>query len=86
MSSATPEKILRALSPGNCRLLAIIGRHHPENISELCRLALRSQPNVSRSLAALEEAGVISMVGSRTRRPVLVSSEVVIDLAALQSD
>ncbi|MEF2553496.1 ArsR family transcriptional regulator [Aurantimonas sp. A2-1-M11] len=86
MLSPTPEQILRALTPNNCRLLALISKYRPESVAALCGLADKSQSNVSRSLAALEEVGVISMVGSRTKKPELASEQVVIDLAALQGD
>ncbi|WP_352808161.1 helix-turn-helix domain-containing protein [Mesorhizobium sp. M0909] len=65
--SCAPEEILRALTPENCRLVALIHRYRPQSITELCRLAARPQPNVSRSLAALERAGIVSMAGSRPK-------------------
>jgi predicted transcriptional regulator len=83
--SYSPEEILRALTPENCRLVALIHRHRPQSITELCRLASRPQPNVSRSLAALERAGIVSMVGSRPKRPELAVQRVTIELAELQN-
>ncbi|TIO07768.1 helix-turn-helix domain-containing protein [Mesorhizobium sp.] len=83
--SYSPEEILRALTPENCRLVALIHRHRPQSITELCRLASRPQPNVSRSLAALERAGIVSMVGSRPKRPELAVLRVTIELAELQN-
>ncbi|TKB94909.1 MAG: ArsR family transcriptional regulator [Mesorhizobium sp.] len=74
--SCAPEEILRALTPENCRLVALIHRYRPQSITELCRLAARPQPNVSRSLAALERAGIVSMVGSRPKRPELAVQRV----------
>jgi predicted transcriptional regulator len=82
--SHTPEQILRALTPENCRLVALIYRHRPQSITELCRLAARPQPNVSRSLAVLERAGIVSMIGSRPKRPELAVQRVTIDLVDLQ--
>ncbi|WP_352990839.1 helix-turn-helix domain-containing protein [Mesorhizobium sp. M0904] len=83
--SCAPEEILPALTPENCRLVALIHRYRPQSITELCRLAARPQPNVSRSLAALERAGIVSMAGSRPKRPELVVQRVTIDLAELQN-
>ncbi|MER8709539.1 helix-turn-helix domain-containing protein [Mesorhizobium sp. M1088] len=78
-----PEETLRALTPENCRLMALIHRYRPQSITELCRLAARPQPNVSRSLAALERAGIVSMAGSRPKRPEFAVQRVTIDLAEL---
>ncbi|MER9627321.1 hypothetical protein [Mesorhizobium sp. M0296] len=83
--SCAPEEILRALTPENCRLVALIHRYRPQSITELCRLAARPQPNVSCSLAALERAGIVSMAGSRPKRPELAVQRVTIDLAELQN-
>jgi predicted transcriptional regulator len=74
-----------ALTPENCRLVALIHRHRPQSITDLCRLASRPQPNVSRSLAVLERAGIISMVGTRPKRPELAVERVTIQLVDLQS-
>ncbi|TPJ29280.1 helix-turn-helix domain-containing protein [Mesorhizobium sp. B2-7-2] len=83
--SRTPEQILRALTPENCRLVALIHRHRPQSVTELCNLAARPQPNVSRSLAILERAGIISMTGSRPKRPELAVQRVTIELVDLQN-
>lgn len=85
-ASHTPEDILRALTPKNCQLLKLIQRHQPQSVTELCRLAARPQPNVSRSLALLERAGIVSMVGTRPKRPELALSHVTIDLIELLGD
>lgn len=84
--SHKPEQVLRALTPENCRLVALIHRYRPQSITELCRLAARPQPNVSRSLAALERAGIVSMVGTRPKRPELAVRRVTIELLELQAD
>ena len=83
-SMPTPEEILRALTPENCRLVALICRHRPQSISALSELAARPQPNVSRSLATLEHAGIISLVGTRPKRPELAVTELKIELHNLQ--
>ena len=79
-----PEKVLRALTPENCRILALIHRHKPESIASLSRLADRPQPNVSRSLGVLEDAGLICLVGSRPKRPELLITELRINLEELR--
>lgn len=83
--SYSPEQILRALTPENCRLLALIYRHRPQSVTELCRLASRPQPNVSRSLARLERAGIVTMVGARPKKPQPSVRRVTIELTDLQS-
>jgi len=80
----TPEQVLRALTPENCRLVGLIHRHRPQSVTELCRLAERPQPNVSRSLAVLERAGIVSLVGTRQKRPELAVESVTIELVDLQ--
>ena len=59
--------------------------HRPQSVTELCRLAARPQPNVSRSLAILQRAGIISMTGSRPKRPELAVERVTIELLDLQN-
>jgi predicted transcriptional regulator len=83
-STPTPEEILRALTPENCRLVALICRHRPQSISALSKLAVRPQPNVSRSLATLEHAGIVSLVGARPKRPELAVTELKIELRNLR--
>lgn len=79
-----PEKVLRALTPENCRILALIHRYKPESVARLSRLANRPQPNVSRSLGVLEDAGLICLVGSRPKRPELQIAELRINLGDLR--
>ncbi|WP_334196910.1 helix-turn-helix domain-containing protein (plasmid) [Sinorhizobium chiapasense] len=83
MEKPRPEQVLRALTPENCRLLALIHRHKPESVASLSRLADRPQPNVSRSLGMLEEVGIICLVGSRPKRPELAVTELRISLDEL---
>jgi len=78
-----PEQVLRALTPENCRLLALIHRHKPDSIASLSRLADRPQPNVSGSLGVLEEAGIVCLVGSRPKRPELAVTVLRISLEEL---
>ena len=64
VSNVNQTAILKVLTPENRRLTALIFRHKPDSIGSLCKLAGRAQPNVSRALASLEEAGIVKMVGS----------------------
>ena len=47
--------------PSHRDLLGLIGRERPESIGRLSELAGRAQPNVSRSLSALVEAGLVEV-------------------------
>jgi predicted transcriptional regulator len=61
-SKPTEETRIEALSsPGNRELLGIIATKQPRSISELATLAGRLQPNVSRSLNALNRAGLLTV-------------------------
>lgn len=48
-------------TPGNRELLGLIALRRPQSISELSELAGRAQPNVSRSLTALINAGLVQV-------------------------
>jgi DNA-binding transcriptional ArsR family regulator len=48
-------------APGNRELLGLIAQRQPQSISELSELAGRAQPNVSRSLTALIQAGLVEV-------------------------
>lgn len=48
-------------TPGHRMLLATIAQHAPNSIGELSALVDRAQPNVSRSLAALVRAGLVTI-------------------------
>lgn len=61
------EQVIRALTPENFRLVTLIHRPSPQSVTELCTLAARPQPNVSRSLAALERVSIVAMPGSRPK-------------------
>ncbi|PZQ12317.1 MAG: hypothetical protein DI565_15900 [Ancylobacter novellus] len=86
MTAPSNEDVLRALSPENCKLIALIHRHRPSSVTELCSLAGRPQPNVSRALAVLEKAGLILLVGGRPKRPELAATHVTISLRELKAE
>lgn len=61
-STPTEKDRIEALSsPGNRELLEIISTKRPQSIGELSILAQRLQPNVSRSLSALGQAGLLTI-------------------------
>ncbi|MGA0534265.1 ArsR family transcriptional regulator [Hansschlegelia sp. KR7-227] len=86
MTAPSSEDVLRALTPENCRLIALIHRHRPSSVTELCSLAGRPQSNVSRSLAALGKVGLVSLVGGRPKRPHLATACVTISLHDLKAE
>src|SRR5271157_2417574 len=58
----SPEAWVHALgASGNRELLGLIALRHPRSIGELSEFAGRAQPNVSRSLAALVNAGLVEV-------------------------
>ncbi|MEG3789341.1 hypothetical protein V1318_04335 [Lysobacter sp. CCNWLW3] len=61
-------------TPGHRLLLATIAHYAPKSIGELSALVDRAQPNVSRSLAALARAGLITIVvNGRSSVPTLTA-------------
>ena len=74
------DTILKALTVENRRLLSIIHRHKPTSVAELCALSGKTQPNVSRALATLVDAGLVRMSKTRPKRPEIVATSVTIDL------
>jgi len=73
-----PTELLAALAvPGNQRLLRLIKERQPRTVSDLADMVGRAQPNVTRSLQALERCGLIRLVreGGVTR-PELVRERV----------
>lgn len=55
------EALMRLLTPENRRLLALIRDRSPRSIAELAQLSGRAAPNLARTLAKLEAAGLIRM-------------------------
>lgn len=55
------EALTRLLTPENRRLLAVIRDREPQSIAELARWTGRAAPNLTRTLAKLEAAGLIKM-------------------------
>ena len=71
------ETLIRLLTPENRRLLALIKTDKPDSVAVLAAATGRSQPNLSRTLAKLEAAGLIAMkTAGRKKRPVVVAKEI----------
>ena len=64
------EALVRLLTPENRRLLSLIRDRKPESMTELREWTGRAQPNLSRTLAKLEAAGLVTMKPGRGRRKV----------------
>ena len=70
------EALTRLLTSENRRLLAVIRDEKPGSIAELAELTGRAAPNLTRTLAKLESAGLIEMktINRRKVPTVLVKS------------
>ena len=64
------EALVRLLTPENRRLLALIRDRKPRSVSDLAAWTGRAQPNISRTLAKLEAAGMVVMTDGGNRRKV----------------
>jgi predicted transcriptional regulator len=53
--------LVRLLTPENRQLLALIRDRKPQSVAELVKITGRAQPNLTRTLAKLEAAGLITM-------------------------
>jgi predicted transcriptional regulator len=62
------EALVRLLTPENRALLAIIRDRRPDSVAVLARLSGRAQPNLTRTLAKLEAAGLVTVVPSGRKR------------------
>lgn len=75
------EAVVRLLTPENRRLLAIIRDRKPQSIVALADMAGRSQPNLTRTLAKLEAAGLITMQAhGRRKAPSAAIRKIVVEI------
>ena len=81
-TSASPEAMVKLLSPDNLALLHLIGTKRPELLRELAVLAHRKESNLSRTLKKLYDAGIVDFEQGtgRTRAPRLIARRVTLDL------
>lgn len=64
------EALVRLLTPENRQLLSLIRARKPESMTELREWTGRAQPNLSRTLAKLEAAGLVTMKPGNGRHKV----------------
>ncbi len=76
------DAVVRLLTPENRKLLAIIRERDPQSIGELAELSGRAQPNLTRTLAKMEAAGLVAMksVGRRRKAPSVTVKRIVIEI------
>jgi predicted transcriptional regulator len=81
-TSASPEAMVKLLSPENLVLLHIIGTERPDSLRALAALAHRKESNLSRTLKKMHEAGIVDFeVGAgRMRATRLIARRVTLDL------
>jgi len=72
VSFESTEAIIRLLTSENRRLLAIIRDKEPKSIQELSELTGRAQPNLTRTLAKLEAAGLVKSQSHGKRKSLTV--------------
>lgn len=66
------EAIVRLLTPENRQLLAAIRDKEPQSVAELVEITGRAQPNLTRTLAKLEAAGLVHTKVSGKRKALSV--------------
>jgi predicted transcriptional regulator len=75
------EAMVRLLTPENRRLLAIIRDRRPQSVAALAEMTGRSQPNLTRTLAKLEAAGLITMQAhGRRKAPSAAIRKIVVEI------
>jgi predicted transcriptional regulator len=75
------EALVRLLTPENRQLLAIIRDRKPRSVADLAEMAGRSQPNLTRTLAKLEAAGLITMQShGRRKSPSAAIRKIVVEI------
>lgn len=62
------DALMRLLTPENRRLLALIRDRKPQSIAELAAMSGRAAPNLARTLAKLETAGLVQMQLTERRK------------------
>jgi len=75
------EALVRLLTPENRRLLATIRDRKPQSVAALAELTGRAQPNLTRTLAKLEAAGLITMqTHGRRKAPTAAVRKIVVEI------
>jgi len=81
-TSASPEAMVKLLSPENLALLHVIATRRPDSVRALAELTNRKESNLSRTLKRLHAAGIVDFEegAGRMRAPRLVARRVTLDL------
>lgn len=80
-TNASPEAIVKLLSDDNLKLLKVIASREFTSLSELASTVKRAEPNLSRTLKKLAEAGIVELVANgRSLSPRLAARRVTLDL------
>jgi predicted transcriptional regulator len=75
------DAVLRLLTPENRALLAIIRDKNPQSVAELVKMSGRAQPNLTRTLAKMAAAGLITMkVLGRRKTPCVAVKKIVVEI------
>lgn len=76
------DAVVRLLTPENRALLALIRDRKPRSVADLVRMSGRAQPNLTRTLAKMEAAGLIRMkaVGRRRKAPSVTVKRIVVEI------
>lgn len=81
-TTTSPEAMVKLLSVENLELLRLIVSKKPGSLHELATLSNRKEPNLSRTLRKLREAGIVEIEEGpgRKRVPRLLAQRVTLDL------
>jgi len=75
------EAIVRLLTPDNRRLLAVIRDRKPQSVAELAQMTGRAQPNLTRTLAKLEAAGLVRITtNGRRKAPSVAVKRILVEI------
>jgi predicted transcriptional regulator len=75
------EAVIRLLTPGNRRLLALIRDRKPQSVAELVSLSGRAQSNLTRTLKKLGAAGFVTMKAvGRRKTPSVTVGKIVVEI------
>ena len=75
------EALVRLLTPENRQLLAIIRDRKPRSVAALAEMSGRAQPNLTRTLAKLDAAGLIAMEEhGRRKAPTAAVEQIVVEI------
>ncbi len=68
LSFNSTEALVKLLTPGYRALLALIRDRQPESVAVLAKLSGRAQPNLTRTIAKLEAAGLVAVITAGRKR------------------